>query len=215
MVTTDNNNTGAATNDVTSTNTTPSTKPVKKAKAKSAKPHVKDVKVAKDQSSKKPAKKAAVKKASKPAKKAAKPAKKVVKAKASKPAKKSAKPSKRTADNFNRNFGRIKVNGETLSKGRAVHAVVAAHIEKKKPTLAQLKATFPDELLKNYGVIQEIGKARKYSVNGKTRYFVNKEDVLTTKDGKSIAVCNQFSTENVKPFIKTAKTLGITMTPVK
>ena len=210
----ENNNSTAANTDVATNTPALTSKPVKKAKAKSAKPHVKNVKVAKDQSSK-PAKKAAkkaakpaVKKTAKPAKKSAKPA---VKAKASKP----AKSSKRTADNFNRNFGRIKFDGETLSKGRAVHAVVAAHIEKKKPTLAQLKASFPDELLKNYGVIQEIGKARKYSVNGKTRYFVNKEDVLTTKDGKSIAVCNQFSTENVKPFIKTAKTLGFTMTPVK
>jgi predicted ABC-type ATPase len=44
---------------------------------------------------------------------------------------------------------------------------------------------------------------------------VNKEDVLNTKDGKSIAVSNQFSTENIKPFIKHAKTLGYVMTPAK
>ena len=86
-------------------------------------------------------------------------------------------------------------------------------MEKKKPTLAQLQAAIPNELMKNYGIIQEVGKARKYSMNGKNRFFVNKEDLITTKDGKTVAVCNQFSTENVKPFIKHAKTLGFVMTP--
>jgi hypothetical protein len=175
---------------------TPATgsKPAKK----TAKPSVKGAKVAKDQ---------------KAAKKVAKPAKVVTAKKAVKPSKKAA--DKRTANNFDRDFGRFKVNGEVLSKGRAVHAVIAAHITAKKPTLAQLKASFPDELLKNYGIIQELSKAKKCSINGKTRYFVNKEDVLNTKDGKSIAVSNQFSTENIKPFIKHAKTLGYVMTPAK
>ena len=148
-----------------------------------------------------------------PVKSAAKvPAKKAVKA----PAKKTpaAKKEKRSADNSNRNFGRIKVDGEILSKGRAVRAVIASFVEKKKPTLAQLQSAFSNDLMKNYGIIQEIGKARKYSMNGKDRFFVKKEDLITTKDGKTVAVCNQFSTENVKPFIKHAKTLGFVMTPV-
>lgn len=204
----ENSNANSAATTEATANETHTAKPSKPAK-QTAKPVVKGAKVSKDQKPKavaKPAKKAVKKAVAKPA--AKKPA-----VKSTKPAKKSA--DKRTADNFNRNFGRIKVNGETLSKGRAVHAVIAAHIAAKKPTLAQLKTSFPDELLKNYGIIQELAKAKKYSVNGKTRYFVNKEDVLTTKDGKSIAVSNQFSTENVKPFIKHAKTLGFIMTPAK
>lgn len=190
-------------------------KPAAKKPAKTAKP-VTAHKEQKDQTAKPAAAKKAVKKAPAKAVVAKKaPAKKAVKP-AAKPAKKNpAKKEKRTANNFERNFSRIKVLGETLSKGRAVRAVIAAYVEKKKPTVAQLKSEFPDELLKNYGVIQEIGKARKYSVNGKTRYFVNKEDVIQTKDGKTIAVCNQFSTENIKPFMKHAKTLGFTMTPAK
>lgn len=216
MNTGDNNNNGSATTDTTTSNTSAATagetkKPAKKAATK--KPHV-SVKA----KAKKPAKPAAKKPAKKAAKPAAKkPAKKAVKkVTAKKPsAKKPSKGGKRTADNFDRNFGRIKFNGESLSKGRAVHAVVAAFVAKKKPTASQLQNAFPAELLKNYGIVQEAGKARKYSVNGKTRYFVDSADLIKTKDGKSFAVCNQFSTDNVKPFIKHAKTLGFTMTPSK
>ncbi len=208
-------NTGAAvqTNDTTSSTTNSTKKPAKKTAPK--KPHVTKP------AAKKPAAKKPAKKASKPAKKSTKPAKKIV---AKKPAKKAAKPAakkpskksgKRTANNFDRNFGRIRFNGESLSKGRAVHAVIAAFVEKKKPTAAQLQTAFPAELLKNYGIVREAAKARQYNVNGKTRFFVDSADLIKTKDGKSFAVCNQFSTENVKPFIKHAKSLGFTMTAGK
>lgn len=147
------------------------------------------------------------------AKKSAKAAKtEVVKAKKVKPEILKKRKEKRTANNFDRNFSRIKFNGEMLSKGRAVNAVVADYVEKKKPTLAQLKVAFPDDLIKNYGIIQEVVKARKYSINGKTRYMMN--DVIKTKDGKTIVTCNQVTTDNIKPIIKCAKTLGFVMTQV-
>jgi pyruvate/2-oxoglutarate dehydrogenase complex dihydrolipoamide acyltransferase (E2) component len=179
-------------------------------------------KATKPAAKKAPAKKTVAKKA--PAKKApAKPAVKKAPAKpaAKTPAKKAPakKSGKRSANNFDRNFGRIKVGTETFSKGRAVHAVIVAFVEKKKPTFAQLKTEFGDELaaemkIKNYGIIQEIGKARKYSIGGKNRFFINKEDLITTKDGKIVAVCNQVSNDSMKPFIKHVKTVGFTMTPV-
>lgn len=183
----------------------------------------------KTKSEKAPAKKAAIKKV--PVKKI--PAKKNVAAPAKKipakktPAKVAVKkavvktPAKktvvvaRTADNFNRDFSRYKVNGDVLSKGRAVLAMILDYVAKKKPTLAQLKQAFPDTLLKNYGVIADLSKARKYNVNGKSRYFMNKADVIVTKDGKSVVVSNQWSTENIKPIVKHAKTLGFIMTPAK
>ena len=216
MITTENQN--PATTDSTSTvaETTPAVK-VKKVAVKKAVVKVADVKPAKKVIAPKaktvPAKKVAKKVA--PVK-VAKAAKKVAPAKvAPKASKKSVvAEDKRTADNFDRNFGRLKVNGTVLSKGRAVLAVVAGYNEAKKPTLAQLKDAFPESLLKNYGIVKEAAAARKYSSNGKTRYFVAPEDLIKTKDGKVVAVCNQFSTENVKPFIKHAKTLGFTMTAV-
>lgn len=121
----------------------------------------------------------------------------------------------RTADNFNRNFNRYKVNGEVLPKGRAVLAAITTFVEKKKPTLQQLKTAFPDELIPNYSLISEIGKARKYNINGKTRFFVKKEDILITKDGKQVVICNQITEENLKPIIKQAKAQGVTIAPVK
>jgi hypothetical protein len=161
------------------------------------------------------AKKVAVKKA--PAKKVAvkKVAKKATAVKKAAPVKKAPAKAKRTADNFNRDFGRVKFNGETFSKGRAVHALVVAFVEKKNPTLAQLKDAFPDTLVKNYGVVQEISKAKKFSHNGVHRYYLGKEDFIVTKDGKTVVTTNQFSSENIKPVIKHAKPLGFTLTPQK
>lgn len=202
--------------------TTPSTETAKTESTPNAKSSVaKKVTAKKVEAKKTPAKKATVKPAAKtpakkaPVKPAAKtPAKKAVKAPVKKTPAKKGKAEKRTADNSNRNFGRIKVGGETLSKGRAVLAVIASFVEKKKATLAQLNAAFDNGLMKNYGLVQEIGKARKFSMNGKDRFFVKKEDLITTRDGKTIAVCNQVSDANIKPIIKCAKALGFIMTPV-
>jgi hypothetical protein len=108
-----------------------------------------------------------------------------------------------------RNLNKIKFQGETLTKARTVHALVAEYIYKKKPTLKQLEQAFPNELLNRYGIFKLIHVARVYTVNGRTRYYFKKEDQLKTKDGKTIVVCNQFSNENIKPFLKQARILGL------
>lgn len=147
-----------------------------------------------------PAKKAPAKKA--PAKKIAKPAKKAVKA-------------VRTADNSNRDFGRLRVNGETLPKGRAVLSVVSNYVEKHpKITLASLQEKFPDELQKNWGMIRDLAQARKISGDKKKRFFINDKDVLIV-GGKKVVVCNQWDSNNIKPFIKLAKALGYNMTAAR
>ena len=171
-----------------------------------------------------PAKKVAVKKVAKAPVKKSVPAKVVKKVPVTKVAKAPVKvakakkvvaSTKRTADNFNRDFNRVKFNGDTFSKGRAVHALVVAYVEKKNPTLAQLKEAFPDTLVKNYGVVQEISKAKKFSHNGRDRYYLAKNDYIVTKDGKTVVTTNQFSSENIKPVIKQAKPLGFILTPQK
>lgn len=135
-----------------------------------------------------------------------------------KPAKKTSTVKKqtklKTVDNSGRNFGRIKVHGQTLLKGKAVREAISMFVNQKNPTLAELKLAFPDNLQPSYGVVQEIAKARKYNVNGKSRYFTSADLVISTKDGKKVAVCNQWTNETIKPFIKQAKKNGITMTPV-
>jgi hypothetical protein len=181
---------------VSETHTTTST--VSKPKKATAKPTVK-----------KAAKPAKATKPSKPAVKKAKPAK------ATKPSK-SAKPSKaRTADNSNRDFGRVKVAGETFSKGRAVHAATVALMEKKHLTAAQLKDVLPDALVRTYGLVKEVNKAKEYSINGKKRYRLGKDEIIKTKDGKQFAVCTEITAENLPGIIKAFKAEGITLTPAK
>jgi hypothetical protein len=115
---------------------------------------------------------------------------------------------KRTADNFNRDFNRIKFDGKDYPKGRLVLAVIKKYVAEKNPTAAQLRAAFPDTLLPNYGIVRDVAVAKKATVHGKKRYFLKSDQTIRCKDGRVIAVANQFSSENIKPFIEHVKTLG-------
>lgn len=173
---------------------------------KPAKPAAKKPTPKKPVSKKPAAKKPAAKKpaAKKPA--AKKPTKK--------PAKKSA--DIRTADNSNRNFDRIRFNGEDLPKGRTVHAVVADYIKKHpKVTLSALQEKFPDELMRGpWGLVKELNTAKKISGPKKLRYFLREKDVLNV-GGKKVAICNQWSTEGFEGFKKHVKTLGYNLTAAR
>lgn len=119
---------------------------------------------------------------------------------------------KRTADNFNRDFNRIKFEGTEYPKGRFVLAVIKKYVAEKNPTAAQLRAAFPDTLLPNYGIVRDVAVANKATVHGKKRYSLKSDQIIKCKDGRVIAVANQFSSENIKPFIAHVKTLGYTVT---
>ena len=166
--------------------------------------------VAKKAVTKKPA--VAKKTVAKPAAKkpVAKPVAKkpVAKPVAKKPAAKKGKPAKRVVDNSKRDHSKVKVNGVVLTKGRAVLTMVQELAPKK--TLAELRTSFPDEMIKNYGVIQPIKEAGKRA----NRFYMKKEDLITTKDGKIAAVCSQLSLTTIKPIIAKAKTMGLTVSIV-
>ena len=115
--------------------------------------------------------------------------------------------TKATSGRDNRKF---KFDGQEYGKGQLVRAVVAAYVKKNpKTTLAQLKKAFPDGLLHRYGIFQEVKEAKKLSGN-RDRYFFKQEQLITLKDA-TVAVCNQFTSDNVQPLIKTAKELGFTI----
>jgi hypothetical protein len=162
----------------------------------------------------KPAKKAAKKEAAKPAKKAAR--KTVTPKKSTPKAATKAKPAKkasdiRTADNSNRDFTRIRFNGEDLPKGRAVLAVITEEAGKKGMTLSKLQERFPDELMRGpWGVIRELAPAKRASGSKKLRYFLRDEHVLNV-GGKKVVVCNQWSSDGFKNFAKHAKSLGYSL----
>ena len=100
----------------------------------------------------------------------------------------------------------FKFNGLDFKKGPLVREVVRKYVEESKPTLKQLKEAFPDELLKRFGVWQEEDQAR--SIQGaRDRYFWKEEHQIKVK-GKVIVVCNQWTSSNIQPFLKTVKALG-------
>ena len=107
-----------------------------------------------------------------------------------------------------RDLTKYKFNGGEYGKGPLVLAVVKKFVEDKpKTTIQNLAKAFPPELLFRFGIFQEMKEAHKIS-NGRPRYSLKPEQTIKLKDGKSIAVCNQFTSETIKPFLKAAKENG-------
>ncbi len=107
-----------------------------------------------------------------------------------------------------RDMRKFRFKGEHHTKGGLVHAVITEFVSKRKNiTLPKLKESFPDELLQRFGVVQEIAKAKQFASGGRDRYFMQDERVIKLKD-KKIVVCNQWTSENIKPFLTVARKLG-------
>lgn len=101
-------------------------------------------------------------------------------------------------------------DGESYGKGPLVLAVVMAHAKKnKKITHEQMKAAFPDTLLRGYGIFTTAKKAEEMCKTRK-RYFI-REDQLVKLADEVIAVCNQFTGDNIGAFLNQAKLLGYTI----
>jgi hypothetical protein len=100
-----------------------------------------------------------------------------------------------------------KFNGVELNKGKLVHAVVSKYVEDNVGiTFKKLKEVFPDTLLKRFGVFQDEETAR--TISGKyDRYFFKPEHVIKLKD-KNVMICNQWTLENIQPFLQKAHELG-------
>ena len=107
-----------------------------------------------------------------------------------------------------RDMRKFKFQGQQYTKGGLVHAVVSAFVTKKKNIgITSLKENFPDELIQRFGVFQEISKAKQFTSGGRDRFFLKEEMLIKLKD-KKIAVCNQWTAENIKPFLSAARKLG-------
>jgi len=107
-----------------------------------------------------------------------------------------------------RDMRKFRFKGEHHTKGGLVHAVITEFVSKRKSiSLAKLKESFPDELLQRFGVVQEIAKAKQFASGGRDRYFMQEERIIKLKD-KKIVVCNQWTSENIKPFLTAARKLG-------
>lgn len=92
--------------------------------------------------------------------------------------------------------------GETYGKGPLVRAVIAHEIV-KTPTLTyeQLKRIYPDDLLRGYGIFKKYPEALSMSKTRK-RYFLKDDQIIKLACGTKIAVTNQFTGDNIKPFLE-------------
>jgi hypothetical protein len=102
-------------------------------------------------------------------------------------------------------------NGQSkLSKGRLVHSVIKKYTESNpKASLTKIEEVFDSKTIQpRFGVIAEHSAAKKMTKNNVDRYFLKPEDILKVGD-KKIAVCNQWSADTLKPFLKIAASLGM------
>jgi hypothetical protein len=114
---------------------------------------------------------------------------------------------KEVAKSTGRDNSKLKFNGQEYGKGPLVRAVIAQHVaDNPKITYKQLKEIFPDELLKRFGIFQDETTARSLS-GARDRYFFKPEHLIKLKD-KTIAVCNQFTSDNIRSFLQAAKKAG-------
>ena len=113
-----------------------------------------------------------------------------------------------------RNNDKYKFNGQEYGKGPLVRAVVAQYVtDNPKTTYKQLKEIFPDSLMRRFGIFEQVeGKKDEptaSSISGaRPRYFMKDEQLIRLAGGKLVAVCSQFTSDNIQPFLKTARALG-------
>lgn len=99
--------------------------------------------------------------------------------------------------------------GESYGKGPLVLAIIREHVKvNSKITYEALKNIFSDDLLKGYGIFQSYDKAMEISKVRK-RFFLNDSQLVRLNGPvKNIAICNQFSSDNILPFLNAARKLG-------
>lgn len=120
---------------------------------------------------------------------------------------KKPEPKKEPAATNGRDTSKYTFQKQSLPKGQCVLAVVRAHMEAKKLTLANLRECFPDELVGRFGVVNTLSRAKELSPN-RPRYFMKSEDIIKTSDNKAVVVCSQWTSERFDRFMEVAKKLG-------
>ena len=100
-------------------------------------------------------------------------------------------------------------NGRTLGKGRLVLEVIRHHVENNsESTFSSLEAQFPKSIQGSDGVFTTITDANEtYTSSGYKRQYIKSEEQIELQDS-TIAVSNQWTASNIKPFISVAKELG-------
>ena len=106
-----------------------------------------------------------------------------------------------------RDYGKYSINGgDQIGKARLVLEIIKKVINDnpKGMSLERLKELFPDSLNKKFGVIQPLPEAIKRSEKHK-RFFV---DSPLNVGKQTVAVCREWSLDNIMPVIDKAKSMG-------
>lgn len=108
-----------------------------------------------------------------------------------------------------RNLSKFSFDGKmNLSKGRLALAVVHKFVSDTNPSLNEVKAMFPDEIVKPYGVVQSEVLAHELSPDPKRkRYFLDEDDIIKLNKGKVNKVCvtNQWTSDRFLKLLDVAE----------
>lgn len=119
---------------------------------------------------------------------------------------------KAKTENSTKDFSKYQFNGNVYTKGRLVHAIIAAYVQEHKPTFAELKAAFPDEKIRPYGRLFDT--IDNTQIESKLKRFFNKEaDIIKVKGGK-IAVTNQVDGSLVDRLLAYTSSFGYSIETV-
>lgn len=104
-----------------------------------------------------------------------------------------------------RNNDKFSFNGVSdLGKGALARSIVEKYVkDNPNTTYKKLLEVFPTTLLKRFGVVEDIEKAREISGKKYDRYFFKEEHVIKLKD-KKVVVTNQWTSDNLLPLLQVA-----------
>lgn len=116
-----------------------------------------------------------------------------------------------------RDNSRYTFNGEkNLPKGKLALAICKQYVkDNPKTTLAKMQEVFKSkDIQPRYGVIEEISKAKKHTINNRERFFFKEADVIKVGTQKAV-VTNQWALFTLTPLLKIAKELGYKVSVTK
>lgn len=107
-----------------------------------------------------------------------------------------------------RHTGKYIYKKQQYSKSACALKAVTDYVQKEKPSLKQLIAVFPDDIVSRFGVVAELKTALDLSKD-RARYHLRQHQVLTTTDGKKVVVTNQWTVDRFARFCQAAMMVGI------
>ena len=108
--------------------------------------------------------------------------------------------------------GKFVFNKVALSKSQCALQIVTQYVEKQQPTLAQLKETFPDKVVSQFGIVKTLKEALGLS-QLRSRYHLKDHQILTTSDNQKVAVTNQWTHDRFQLLLAIVETLGYKVKP--